>query len=613
MKDGRVQDLRQSLAEAPVAAQPERDAPAPDAAGGGATDDGPPAPGRPRGAIWDGCPVQPLGVHGDVSWYIDVRGQLRGVDNHTQQKMLHVFGGRTGVLAHHFPVYGRSGQVQPGRFDAQRLSAAMIAACEELGVWSPVGRVRGPGAWTDEDGGLILHAGDAVLVDGEWRAPGVHRGHVYPASDPVPRPRDEPGKRDPAEELLELVQTWQWSRPDIDPQLVLGVVCAQMMGGALEWRPVTWLTGDAATGKSAFQRMLLYLHGGEAGLLQAADATEAGIRSVVGYSALPVAIDELEPDPERPHKTKGVVELARRASSGAQIFRGSADQKGHQSNAFSAFLFSSILVPDMPAQDRSRLILLDLERLPDTAPTLSLEPRALRRVGAGLRRRLVDRWPTWPERLELWRAALARHGQTGRAADNFGTALALADLALRADLPDGDVLTLWAGKIASAITEDASEVGSNAEDMLVHLLSQPLDVWRRGQRHTVAQWVAMGARLPGAPEVIEAADATNVNQYLAPYGLRVYGHRQDAALAIATKPLQGLRDLFHGSLWADGVWSQAARRVPGAEPVNMTLAGVATRGQRIPLSALPGMLNFPMDRPAGPERPPEPPDMDDFA
>lgn len=598
-----VHDLSEQLRSAPVAAEGKakagKAAPAAGRAGSRGQDRAPPLEERRRGEIWPGCPVTPLGINGEVCFYLDRLGQLRAIDNHTVQSMLVLFGGDATLLGHWFPTYDRQGNPQRGKFSQIHASAAMITACTELGLWARTGRQRGPGFWADDDGGLVYHAGDEVLIGGDWQPPGVHDGKVYAASDPLPRPLTGGRPYEAPQEVLDLVQTWAWRRPDVDPQLVLGIVLAGMVGGALDWRPVAWLTGDAATGKSTFQKLLLYLHGGERGLLQAADATEAGIRSVIGFSSLPVAIDELEPDPERPQKARAVIELARRAASGGQIFRGSASQDGHQSVAFSAFLFSSILVPDMPSQDRSRLILLDLDRLPPGTPKVTLDPRRLRSLGAALRRLLIDRWHLWPDRLDLWRAALAAVGQTGRGADNYGTVLALADLVQGERPPDEDTLANWAGRLSHAVTEDTTEVGSNADDMLTHLMSQPLDIWRRGQRHTVAKWVAVAARLPGEPTDLDGVAAGDVNRILAPYGLRVLETGAQAELVIANKPIQGLCDLFERSVWRNGVWSQAASRVQGAQSWRGSLNRINTRASRIPLASIPGMLAFPADRHTG--------------
>lgn len=570
--------------------------------------------GRKRGEIFDNSPVTPLGIHGDISFYLDTKGQLRSVDNHTLQKMLHVFGGQTGLLAKHFPVLDKEGDPRPNRFDQMKLSTAMIAATTERGVWSPTGRVRGAGAWTDDDGQLIFHAGDKLLIDGNWLNPGVFDSKVYPASDPIPRPSRTPSIATSAEQIMSLAETWNWRRPDVDPMLVLGAICAQMIGGALDWRPVTWLTGDQATGKSTFQKMLRYVHGGSSGLLQASDATEAGIRSIIGYSSMPVALDELEPDDDpKKGKSAAIIRLARIAASGDQILRGSTDQKGYQGNAYSCFLFSSILIPPLPPQDRSRLIMLDLDQLPADAPKVALDPRRLKKVGAALRRRLIDGWVNWPERLELWRAALARHGHGGRHADNYGTVLGLADMALRDELPSKAELDSWCKKLDVHLREETVDVGSNAEDMMVHLLSQPLDVWRRGQRVNVATWLAMAAKLDGARDAIESADHVSANSFLAQYGLRVKGRGLDAQLAIANKPISGLASLFDGTPWASGVWSQAARRVKGAKSINTTFARVPSRAYYIPFTSIPGLLNA-MDGgkqvTTGPPRNPD--DMEEF-
>ncbi|WP_152002307.1 hypothetical protein [Roseobacter sp. TSBP12] len=438
------------------------------------------------------------------------------------------------------------------------------------------------------------------MSNGEWVDPGVYDGKVYSASDRIPRPSDKVGRDDPAQKLLELIGSWNWRRPDVDPMLVLGVIGAQMLGGALDWRPVTWLTGDQATGKSTFQKLLKNVHGGSDGLLQASDATEAGIRSVIGYSSLPVAIDELEPDDDpRNSKAKNIIKLARIAASGDQILRGSTDQKGYQGNAYSCFVFSSILVPPLPPQDRSRLILLDLNEIPKEARKLEPDWRQVRNLGAGLRRRLIDGWTTWPERLDLWRAALATAGYGGRHADNYGTVLAMADMSMNSALPTEDILTGWVEKLVLYLKDDTSEVGSNAQDMLGWLMGQPLDVWRRGMKVNVATWIAMAAKLPGSRQEIDTANSENANTYLAQFGLRVRGLGDSAELAIANRPVNQLGQLFEGSPWAGGVWRQAARRVSGsyAAPSAMSFAHNSSRATWIPLRAIAGMLDFPMDKP----------------
>ena len=572
---------------------------------------GPPAPpdppeaapprsgGRGRGEIFDGSPVTALGVSGDVSFYLDTRGQLRGVDNHAPAKMLHLFGGRIDLLANAFPVFDKDGDRRAGKYDTTRLAASMIAACEEKGVWSPAGRVRGAGFWADQDGQLIVHGGDQVLVNGEWQAPSVYGGYVYTADDPAPRPAPTTGNR-VGEAILETLGTWQWRRPDIDPMLLLGGICAQMLGGALDWRPVFWLTGDQATGKSTLQKLLRAVHGGEGGLLQASDATEAGIRSVVGYSSLPVAIDELEPDDDpRQGKAKAIIRLARIAASGDQILRGSSDQKGYQGNAYSSFLFSSILVPPLPPQDRSRLILLDLDPLDQTKTKSPPDWRRLRLLGGHLRRRILDGWDTWHERLTLWQSEFARAGHGGRiGADNYGTVLALADMALNSDLPSTDTIAGWIDKITPYLLSDTDDASDNATEMLTHLMGQQLDVWRRGERFNVATWVRMAAWLPGARESIESANRETANDYLGNYGLRVRGRGEAAELIIANKAINQLRGLFEGTPWADGVWAQAAKRVKGAKPTpsSTRFSGVGSRATIIPLTSIPSLIEVNNDR-----------------
>lgn len=578
-------------------------------------------PRRQRGEIWPDCPVRPLGVNGDFFYYLDRLGQLRGIKKHEGQAMMALFLDRIQTLCMNFPTYDKQGDPVAGKFNQMHASTAMINACAEKGLFNPDGTVRGVGAWRDDNGALVYHCGKHLLVGDEEVSPSDIDGKIYPAYPPIPSPAPADVKTDPAPDVLAQLSTWAWQRPDVEPMLALGMIGVQMLGGALDWRPVYWLTGDKASGKSTFQDMMKHLHGGEKGLVQSNDPTKSGITSRLGHSSLPVAIDELEPGDEGSSKERDIIVLARVAASGGQWLRGSADQKGASGNVYSTFLFSSILIPgSMGPQDRSRLITLSLDTLPKDAAKPVLDPRTWRSRGARMKRMLIDRWSTWDERLSLWRVALAEAGLAGRNGDNYATTLAMADMALRRELPQPDELAGWARKVAKAARAETDDIGSDAEDMIQHLIGQPFDVFRRGEMFTVAQWLMAAAQLPSTPrELIVVGDsgvteiqeqdreaaAKRANEKLSKVGLRIKGKGDTAELFIANKTVPGLSKLFEHSRWSNGVWAQSSRRVTGAQPVEqpLTLAGQRLRGVYIPLRSVAGLLSFPMDRAPAPPAP----------
>lgn len=629
---GGLSDLGQQLRDAPVAAEPAPAAPPEDRRDGPPTDS--PAPparsgGRPKGEIWEGCPVKPLGVNGDMSWYLDRHGQLRGIKKHENQTILHLFGDKLPLLCRRYPTYAKgSTEPQKHRFDGTRASMDLIAACSERGLFNPDGAVRGVGAWKTEEGALVYHTGASLITAEGSRDPGEFDDRIYPAYPPIPAPTLTAGRGDPAEETLGMLSTWKWERPDLDPMMALGMVGCQMLGGALDWRPAFWFTGDKASGKSTLHELIKWLHG-DKGLIQSSDPTKSGITARLGHSSLPVALDELEPGDEGSSKERDIITLARISSSGAQWLRGTADQKGAGGNVYSTFMFSSILIPGaLNSADRSRLIIFNLFPPDQDAVKPVIDPRTWKARGATLKRTLIDRWPTWSARLQLWREALARRNLTGRNGDNWATCMAMADAALQAELPDEDRLDQWAQKISFAARGQIDDIGSNAEDMLIHLIGQPFDVFRRGELWNIGHWLMVAGELAGAPRDLVAVDggltdsaarmeaAKKANEKLAKIGLRVSGTGVEAQLFVPNKPIPGLLKLFEHSQWASGVWSQAARRVPGARvhEVPLRLAGQQTRGVYIPFTSIAGLLSLPMDH-AAPATPPaaaRPYDAEDF-
>lgn len=590
----------------------------------------PKRPARPRGEIWEGSPVKCLGTNGGYNYYLDALGQLRAIGKHERQTIMQLFAHRLPALCHAFPKMVKDRETGilkkkvPADFEGDQVAMAMIEACGERGLFDPDGAIRGVGAWTDDDGQLIYHAGDVLITPEGEREPATHHGKIYPAYPPIPKPaislKDTAA---PGQTILEQLATWHWSR-DIDAQVMLGVIGTQMLGGALDWRPTVWITGGKAAGKSTLQNLVKHLHGGEKGLVQSNDATKSGLTSRIGHSSLPVALDELEPGDERSSKEKDIITLARVASSGGQWFRGSSDQKGAGGNVYSTFFFSSILIPgELKPQDLSRLIILSLSALPEGAVAPTLRADTWRARGAALKRILIDRWPTWAKRLELWREAFAAEGIGGRNGDNWATVLAMADMALNQLLPSVDELTSWSRRVAKLIRADVADLGSDADGMLMHLLTQKFDIYRRGEQYTIAQWLMAAAQLPGYNKNLMGdawADqddyAKAVNAKLATAGMRVTGTGQDAQLFIANAPIQGLLDLFAKSEWAKTVWKQSAARVTGARASesSLKLAGIPTRGWYIPFKSMPGLMSFPMDRDKAPQPADLPPiEADDFA
>jgi len=492
-----------------------------------------------------------------------------------------------------WPTYSRGDDPKVIGWKQEDAAAAMQRACAEKGVWSAFERVRGRGSWPDPDGGVVLHCGDGILYRGEWCGTGEIEGFVYPSASPIPRPLDDGRAGEAATALLETLESWRWLRGEVDAYLLLGWIVAAKFGGAIDWRPLAWVTGDKGTGKSTLQKLIRHVMGDEGAILQSTDATEASIRQFLMQSTVPVALDELEADVDN-RKSLAVVKLARQAASSGVVLRGGADHTGQEFKARSAFLFSSILIPPLLDQDISRLAVLELVPLERGETSPSLDPKRWRKVGRELQAQVLAEWPRLHRTLELYRQALHDAGHDARGCDQFGTLLAMADLALHQGEPPAERLALWAGKLAADVVGAQVDQSSDWQRCLNHLLGQHLDIYRSGDRFTVWQWVMAAAGLRDDPDQIKAANA------LPSYGLRVDGRADTAELVVANNhPM--LAKLFEGSHWyapagQTGVWVQAIKRIPGARPSEAAVRfnGPKCRAYRFKLTVVP---NFGHDAP----------------
>lgn len=554
-----------------------------------------------------GCPVTPLGVDGELCFYLDANRQLRALraKDHGRLGIAQLFGDRLTVLYEHWPnkrkvkdENGNEEWVVLG-WKPEKVAEDLMAACARFGVWDAFDRVRGPGAWVGEDGELVLHVGDQVWRNGAYGPPGQIDRFVYPAAPPTPRMAHAPvpaaADGGPSKLLLEMLSSWRWKRGDLDAYLMLGWIGAAMLGGALEWRPLAWITGGAATGKSTLHKLLKQIF--ESAIVSVSDASAAGIWQRTKQSSLPIAVDELEAEEDN-RKSSAVIKLARQAASGGVILRGGAEHKGAEFVTRSCFLFSSILVPPLPNQDRQRMAILELDELAPGTKPLRLDPRLMSQLGSGLRRRLADGWPRMEQTLDLYRQGLGRHGHSGRSADQFGTLLAIADLLMADGEPDPEVVEGWADRLAAETLREMRDQVRDEDKMIGHLLTMPVEPYRGGRMRPLSALVMQAAGR--APEGGEGS--IDANEALQSYGLKVIMRQGRPWLAIANDH-SGLAKLFERTHWAGGVWVQAARRLRGFELGNLKFATLQRRCTEIPLdTVLPEDAPDPddADRSAGP-------------
>lgn len=573
-----------------------------------------------------GCPVTPLGIASDISgaqrcYYLNWNGQLVGLEannRHGKLGLIALFGPASDWLEANFPQWSKP--VYEGRgnnrvcvrdseivgFDQAEAARALIEECVRRGIFDPAGKMRGAGAHRQRGGGLALHCGDKLLVsrhyaingelrDMAWLDPGQHDGFVYTAAAKIPRPSVDPAHPRCAETLLRTLMTWQFKRPLLDARFLLGALGGSMIGGWLPWRPVVWMTGGAGTGKSTLN--------GEHGLLdtilgaaqfRTAQASAAAIRQTLKNSTVPVMFDEIEASADN-RRVLEVVELARIAASGGKQHRGGQDQVAHEFTLRSGFWFSSILIPPLEPQDRSRMAILELRELPKNVEAPDLAKMNLPRMGEELLRRMVDGFPRLEATKAKYHRALAMAGHSARGCDQFGTLLACADVLLHDwDLPDDEEVAHWAGLCRPDRLAEIADAVPDQVECLHHILTSEVQARGGDEREALGSWVGRAVAYAAAP-LLQPVDDRKGDEYAdgrlqqrglklvnptlkaaaiegaeARWGARSFDYQEPGFLAIADRH-QALDKLFQGKKWHGGVWRQSLARYEGA------IAGVDTK------------------------------------
>ena len=196
-----------------------------------------------------------------------------------------------------------------------------------------------------------------------------------------------------AADLHEAVMGYRWEK-DEHGAAFLGWVVTSIIGGALPFRPMLWLTAPHGTGKTFLLEEVLKNVFGEI-VTDLANATEAGMAAVAADASLPCYLDEFEPEKGRERQQQAILGLVRMATSGGGArIRGTADSGFTTVRPRFSLLMSSIDRPLLKPADHSRI----------TPIRLSLDP--------------VDNWidvrdrireATKPERCKVIRTWIIRN------------------------------------------------------------------------------------------------------------------------------------------------------------------------------------------------------------
>ena len=538
------------------------------------------------------CPIEPVGMYGDTYYFLDSVRHLHALKGKDINKgtILPMLGEHQEYKFIAWPRWSKpdeEGETYCTGWRPEWAGDVLIAEASRRGVWDVQGKLRGPGCWRDDDGNtLVMHCGDRIYFGAAPMSPGKVGPYVY--SSAPRRPHPDMGYTDTklGHEILEVLKMWNWARPDADPVLMLGWMAAAILGGALEWRPLIWITGDKATGKSTLQKFTRGIMGDDA-VIASSDSTAAGIWQRVGHMTLPVALDEIEASTDN-RKAQGIINLARQAGSGDQMLRGGSDHNGASFTVRNCFMFSSILIPPMLGQDVSRMAVLRLQELPKDAMTPPLDTKWLASASKQIRGRLLTNWHRLTELIDVYKSALAAVGHGGRGGDQFGTLLACAWMLLSDDDPDDDDLAHWSSVLDK---RDGSDEQADHERCVKWLLSSTLDLYRGGERKTVGSWV----RQAGGYDKVTDIETRDAKRALGNVGMGVFdkivSDKERIKVLCVANDHQGLASLFKDSHWigqsgADGVWTQALRRVHGAFADRQRFCGARESCTAIPLTSI---------------------------
>lgn len=249
---------------------------------------------------------------------------------------------------------------------------SIIRAAEDAGEIEPNrSRMWRRGAMRTREDEVRFNLGDGVLYPDATGELVDKRGLLDAGSEdhkeiflpgPAIRLRDNPDAARYARDMYDAVLRYRWEDPS-HGRAFLGWLVTSLIGGALPFRPMLWMTAPSETGKTFVLEWIVQRFFGDL-VSDLASATEAGMAAIAEDSALPCFLDEFEPMKGNEQRVKGILSLMRIATSGDSArIRGTSTGGVTITRPRFSLLLSSVDRPELEPQDKNRITPIRLAKV----------------------------------------------------------------------------------------------------------------------------------------------------------------------------------------------------------------------------------------------------------
>lgn len=443
--------------------------------------------------------------------------------------------------------------------DWKAAANCIMRISERAGVFDPAVKMRGRGAWLDE-GRAVVHLGDRVVVDGISEEPrNVRSKFIYPLGSALGVELSQPASNQSAHKMIDICTALNWEE-ELSGRLLAGWCVVALVCGVLPWRPHIWLTGEPGAGKTTVLNDIVKRFLGNFCLTFDGGTSEAGIRQTIGNDALPVVMDEAESEDKREQMMmQGVLQLARRSSSGGAVIKGSVGGDAMQYIVRSCFCFASItsgLEKHADITRFSRLSLAKNRRVNASEEFKTLQMMIFETLTpeytAAMFARAISNLKTLQKNCKTFTDAAALHMNDRRAADQVAPMLAGAYLCHSTrEVTLDDAAKFVSGQQWTEYT--AIDEQSPAAALLEHICMQRVRV--HGGEKTIGNLIE--------DAMIDDADYTetkNAKVILQGYGIKFDREANGFAFANAGP----IRPLLRNSIWATD-HRKVLDKIPGSQ------------------------------------------------